>query len=347
MILAAGLGTRLYPLTCDRTKPAVPFLNKPIVAFSVEYLKLHGITDIVVNLHHQPDSVRRALGDGSQYGVNITYSYEPEILGTAGGLDKVRDFLSDDDFVVINGKLITDINLAEAIETHRNRGAIGTMVLRRNAKREHYSNVEIDTNGDIVRFAGFPEALPDTRSLQDEIKALRAVRMNKAGDHLVSVPAKEEDLSAPLMFASIHIMSPKIFNYIPRGVVSDSVRDTYPAAMADGKRVTSYIGRGYWYEFSTLRRYLDISLEFLHREGRANCLGTNSEIEPGALVTDCVLWNRVRVERDATLRRCIIGDDVVIPADTHMEDLVVVRADRVGDIERGTKSGDNIVVPIG
>src|SRR5258705_6800737 len=161
IILAAGLGTRLYPLTCDRTKPAVPFLNKPIVAFSVEYLKLHGITDIVVNLHHQPDSVRQALGDGSELGVKLTYSYEPEILGTAGGLDKVRDFLSDDDFVVINGKIITDINLAEAIETHRNRKAIATMVLRHNPKHEHYSNVEVDDKCDIVRFAGFPEPLPD------------------------------------------------------------------------------------------------------------------------------------------------------------------------------------------
>src|SRR5882724_1656681 len=161
MILAAGLGTRLYPLTCDRTKPAVPFLNKPIAAFSVEYLKQHGITDIVVNLHHQPDSVRQALGDGSEFGVKITYSYEPEILGTAGGLDKVRDFLSDDDFVVINGKLITDINLTEAIENHRKRQAIGTMVLRRNIKRERYSIVDVDDNGDIVRFAGFPKPMAD------------------------------------------------------------------------------------------------------------------------------------------------------------------------------------------
>jgi NDP-sugar pyrophosphorylase family protein len=186
--------------------------------------------------------------------------------------------------------------------------------------------------------------------LRDEIKALRTVRANQqvGADNPVHVPVEDdEDLSAPLMFASIHIMSPKIFDYIPRGVFSDSVKDTYPAAMADGQRVTSYIGRGYWYEFSTLRRYLDISLEFLRREGQNNSLGAGTAIEPGALVADCVLWNRVKIERDATLRRCIIGDDVVIPADTHMEDLVVVRADRVPNIERGTVFGDNIVVPIG
>src|SRR5581483_8021154 len=338
IILAAGLGTRLYPLTCDQTKPAVPFLNKPIVAYCVEYLKQHGISDIAVNLHHQPDSVKRALGDGSKFGVNITYSFEPEILGTAGALDKMRDFLSDDDFVVLNGKLVTDINLTEAIETHQKRNAIGTLILRRNNLRERYSIVEIGDNGDIKRFAGFPD--PQERNPQYEIIALRAARTGGSQE----IP---DDPTAPLMFASIHVMSPKIFDYIPRGVFSDSVKDSYPAAMAAGHRVTGYIGSGYWYEFSTLRRYLDISLESLRREGKGNSLGRDSVIEMGALVTDCVLWDRVKIERDAVLRRCIIGDDVVIPADTHLEDMVVVCGDCIPGIESGTRLGDNVVVPIG
>jgi NDP-sugar pyrophosphorylase family protein len=149
------------------------------------------------------------------------------------------------------------------------------------------------------------------------------------------------------MFASIHVMSPRIFDYIPRGIFSDSVKDSYPAAMAAGHRVTSYIGRGYWYEFSTLRRYLDISLEFLRREGTGNSLGHDSTIELGAMVTDCVLWDRVTIERDATLRRCIIGDDVVIPGGTHLEDMAVVRGEFLSDLQQGTRLGDNIVVPIG
>src|SRR5262249_48724670 len=150
--------------------------------------------------------------------------------------------------------------------------------------------VEVDDNGDIKRFAGFPE--PQERNIQYEINALRAVRTGGSQD----IP---DDSTAPLMFASIHVMSPRIFDYIPRGIFSDSIKDSYPAAMAAGHRVTSYVGAGYWYEFSTLRRYLDISLEFLRREGKGNSIGTDSVIELGALVTDSVLWDRVKIERDA------------------------------------------------
>src|ERR1700704_6207065 len=104
-ILAAGLGTRLWPLTEDRTKAAIPFLNRPLIAYSVEYLVKHGIREFIVNLHHQPDSIRRALGDGSKFGADIRYSFEPEIRGTSGALEPMRESLADDDFLVINGKI--------------------------------------------------------------------------------------------------------------------------------------------------------------------------------------------------------------------------------------------------
>src|SRR5262245_66464471 len=92
MILAAGFGTRLWPLTVGRTKPAIPFLNRPLIAYTIEYLKRYGVEDLIVNLHHEPDSVRASIGDGSSYGVRIAYSVEePEILGTSGALDLVRE----------------------------------------------------------------------------------------------------------------------------------------------------------------------------------------------------------------------------------------------------------------
>ena len=102
MILAAGFGTRLFPLTIDRTKPAIPFLGKPLVGYVAEYLASFGIKDVVVNLHHQPDSVIDALGDGTNFGVHIDYSREePKILGTAGALDNARQWLEDDTFLVV------------------------------------------------------------------------------------------------------------------------------------------------------------------------------------------------------------------------------------------------------
>src|SRR3712207_3484182 len=107
MILAAGFGTRLWPLTEDRTKPAVPFLGKPLVVYAAEYLRDHGVREVTVNLHHRPESVMRALGDGSALGMRVEYSQEEEILGTGGALDRVRDWLSGGDFAVVNGKIVT------------------------------------------------------------------------------------------------------------------------------------------------------------------------------------------------------------------------------------------------
>src|ERR687891_135045 len=119
MILAAGYGTRLWPLTIDRAKPAIPFMGRPLVGYVAEYLARYGFRDIVVNLHHSPESVREALGDGSRFGVRLHYVEEPEILGTSGALDNARSLLEGDTFVVVNGKIITDIDLTSAMNTHK------------------------------------------------------------------------------------------------------------------------------------------------------------------------------------------------------------------------------------
>ncbi len=325
MILAAGFGTRLWPLTIGRTKPAIPFLNRPLVAYTIEYLKRFGIGDLIINLHHEPDSVREQIGDGSDYGVRIRYSIEePEILGTSGALDRVRDQLSQETFVVINGKIITDIDLNAAIATHRNRKALATLVLLPNPKLERFSEVKITEDGRVAEFAGFLEAEnPQTRS------------------------------KSPLMFTGIHVLDPGIFDYIPRGVFSDSVRDVYPKAMAGGGLVAAHVAEGSWRELSTIERYLAISLEFLGREGRDVITDEGSEIEGGATVERSVLWKRVRVERGAKLTECIVGDDVRIPAGVEFKRAAIVRAGPAALDERPEKAlpaeliGDNLVVKFG
>ena len=149
MILAAGFGTRLFPLTIDRTKPAIPFLGKPLVGYVAEYIAKFGFKDVVVNLHHQPESVEKALGNGEEFGVKIHYTLEePKILGTAGALDNARHLLEDETFLIINGKIITDIDISAAIETHKKSGAIATMILKPNLKREKFT--EVLTEGNFV-----------------------------------------------------------------------------------------------------------------------------------------------------------------------------------------------------
>lgn len=320
MILAAGFGERLWPLTCDRTKPALPVLGKPLVGYVAEYLARYGVEDVIVNLHHHPESVRCALGDGSQFGVKLQYVHEPVILGTSGALDNAREFLEDDTFAVVNGKLITDLNLKAALHTHRQQEALATLVLLRNPKYERFSVVET-RDGLVNNFAGMPKP-------------------------------SSSDTEPPLMFTGIHILEPRIFEYIPRGVFSDTITDVYLPAMAKGERIAAHIAEGTWYELSTLRRYLDISLALLHRRGEDLYTGHNPSIDHEAEVHDAVLWNDVTVEKGAQVRRAVMGDGVRIRAGELVEDAVVVRAELVAGITPPAKalgghvSGDNFVVSL-
>ena len=319
MILAAGYGERLWPLTADRTKPALPVLGKPLVGYTAEYLAAFGITEVVVNLHHQPDSVRRSLGDGSQFGVTLEYVHEPVILGTSGALDNARTLLQDDTFVVVNGKLITDLDLKAALREHRERNALATLVLRPNPNFERFSFVELN-DGLVKRFAGMPSR--------------DAWQTNEA----------------PLMFTGIHIIDPRIFDYIPRGVFSDSVIDVYPQAIAKGERILGHVAEGRWYELSTMQRYLDISLALLRQGGSDVYAGQNSSIDSKANVHESILWDRVRVEPGASVRRSVLGDGVRIRSGESIEDAVIVRAEIVAGKKvpakalKGEVNGDNFVV---
>lgn len=322
MILAAGFGTRLWPLTIERTKPAIPFLHRPLIAYTIEYLTQYGITDIIINLHHEPESVREQIGDGSTYGVKIHYSLEePEILGTSGALDRVRDLLQDETFLVINGKIITNLDLASALHTHRSKQGIATLVMRPNPKREKFSQIIVDENGYYQGYTGFP-LTPDTQH------------------------------PTPLMFVGIHILEPQIFQYIPRAVFSDSIQDVYPKALAAGEHIAAHIGTGDWYELSTLARYLEISLEFMRRAGLSYTADEGCDIALTAQVTESVLWRNVRVGAGARIHQCVLADGVSIPAQANFERKVIVRADVALQEEipekatRGTVVGENYVVPI-
>ena len=331
-ILAAGFGTRLWPLTEDRTKAAIPFLNRPLIAYSVEYLASHGIRDIIVNLHHQPDSIRRALGDGSNFGVRITYSFEEEIRGTSGALDAVRESLLDDDFLVINGKIITNIDLGRAIAEHRSQKALATLVLRENVLREHFSIVEVDNRNWITRFAGFPDGVTS-----------QAVSAYAIGGPTSAITTNG---SVPLMFTGIQVLSPRIFDYIPRGCFSHSTIDVYPRAIAEGEPVIADISTGDWYEMSTLSRYLEASLRLRRESNRSIVAGEGCVIEDGASVEDAVLWNNVTVERGARVSNSVLAEGVRIPAGSEIQRAVVVRREAASQIERGEIAGENIIVPI-
>jgi NDP-sugar pyrophosphorylase family protein len=328
MILAAGFGTRLFPLTIDRTKPAIPFLGKPLVGYLAEYLAGHGFKDIVVNLHHQPDSVIEALGDGSAFGVKIEYTIEqPNILGTAGALDNARHLLQDEAFLIVNGKIITDIDIAAAVETHKKSGALATMVLKPNVKRERFTIVDT-VDGYIAGFGAMAQPLTE-----EEIRDT------------------EHEIVTPLMFTGIHIVEPRIFDFIPRGVFSDTVSDVYKPAMAKGEKIAAHVSEGDWYELSTIPRYLDISLAMM--KDSDVFAGANCHISPGASIRDSVLWDDISVADDVNLYRTIIADGVTIESGEHFENAAIVRADMVRNCEeipekalKGYIQGENYIVPL-
>jgi NDP-sugar pyrophosphorylase family protein len=374
MILAAGYGTRLWPLTIDRAKPAIPFMGRPLVGYVAEYLARYGFREIVVNLHHRPESVRAALGDGTRFGVRFHYVNEPTILGTGGALDNARALLEGDTFVVVNGKIATDINLDAALETHRRARALATLVLRLNDERGRYSVVRV-SGGLVNGFGGFPasdkaggaastaqkdEERPDEKrkggagekehegvAARDEVE-----HEGVAARELVGHEGGVEEASVPLMFTGIQVLDPRIFEFIPRGVFSHTVTDTYIPAIARGERIAAHVAEGSWYELSTVRRYLDTSVALMKGEGRSVEAGVGSLVEEGAEVSESVLWEGVRVESGARVRRAVLGAGVRVAAGEVIEDAAVVRAELARESERPEKGlrgefrGPNFVAPI-
>lgn len=327
MILAAGFGTRLFPLTIDRTKPAIPFLGKPLVGYVAEYIARFGITDLVVNLHHQPQSVIEALGDGTNFGVNIEYTIEkPKILGTAGALNFARKHLENDTFVIVNGKIISDIDISAAVESHKRSGAIATLVLKENHKREKFTVVH--TRDGMIDYFG-PHATPVTEAeLRDT----------------------EHEIVTPLMFTGIHILEPEVLDLIPKGY-SDTVTDIYIPYIKSGGKIATHIAEGEWFELSTIPRYLDISLAMM-KAGDVH-FGRNCVMAGAVSLKDSVIWDDVTIGDGATLYRTIIADGVTIEPGEHFENAAIVRADMVRGCSeipekalKGYIQGENYVVPL-
>lgn len=231
-VLAAGFGSRMAPLTDTIPKPLLPVGNVPLIGYALRLLAHHGITEVAVNLHHLGDKLREALGDGSAYGVEITYSEEEdEILGTGGGLKQMQDFLTET-FVVVNSDTVFNVDLATAIATHRESGALSTMVLRSDPRQDDFGLVEVDSSGRIRRILGQGES--------DE-------------------PLK------PYMFTGVHVMEPRFLDYIPAGLNTCVNRYAYPKALHNGDLLMGVISEEYWADVGTPARYLRANFDVLEQ----------------------------------------------------------------------------------
>jgi len=287
MLLAAGLGTRLLPLTLSRAKAAVPYRGRPLICHCLEALAAAGVEDVAINLHHLPDTVRAAVASGNANRTRVHYSHESRVLGTAGALNPVRAWLQEQPLLLINGKIVFDFGLRDALARHRQSGALATLVLVDRIAGEDFNPVFIDSEERVTGFAATPEerALPG------------------------------------FVFTGIHFLNPRIFEYVPTSGFADMVRDVYRPALLAGECIRAERVSGNWLEFSTLRRYLRLNLE-----AREPLIGQDSEIAATARLFDTVVWNRARIADGCELRNCVVADEVDLPEGTRISNAIIVPA---------------------
>src|SRR5918995_6411237 len=248
MILAAGLGTRLRPLTYVMPKPVAPVLNVPIVSRIAELLADHGFSDVVTNLSYLPEQIREVLGDGSDFGLRITYSEEAEPLGTAGGVGKVRDFLSEtDSFLIISGDGLTDIDLSamrEAHEANVEKGAIATLATKRVEDTSQFGVAITDADG---RIQGFQEKPDPAEALSDLANCGIYMFRREIFDHF---PPEDHK-------------SPAGDNDQPPGFV-DWALDVFPALLDGDIPFHSHEIDAYWNDIGSVGEFVQGNVDALH-----------------------------------------------------------------------------------
>jgi NDP-sugar pyrophosphorylase family protein len=308
MVLAAGLGTRMRPLSLLRAKPALPVLNRPLLRWTLERLAHHGVTDVVINLHHRPASVRRAVGDSRGLGLRVRYSHERTMLGTSGGPRRVRHFFGDEPFLLVNGDVVFDFDLTRLLSRHRAARARATLALKPNPDPRRYGPVVTGPDGLVRSLAGLPRKARGTVSL----------------------------------FTGVQVLDPALLDRLARGF-SSSVPDLYAPLVAEGERVLGVRMAGPWHDLGSPSLYLASQLELLARAGgrarvllgagariargarvRRSVIGPGAVIEAGAAVSSSVLWENVRVGEAARVHGCVVADRVVRPAGARLSGAAVL-----------------------
>lgn len=303
VIMAGGEGTRLRPLTCNKPKPMVPVANKPVMEHIIELLQEHSIKDIAVTLQYMPQVIKDYFGDGKDRNVNLQYFVEDKPLGTAGSVKNAEDFL-DETFIVISGDALTDVDIDKAVEFHRKKGAIATLVLKKVDIPLDYGVVVTNEEGRITKFLEKPswsEVFSDTVN------------------------------------TGIYILSPEIFSYFQKGIFYDFSRDLFPELLRDGKPMYGYVTENYWCDIGDLRAYNQANIDTLNKSVSVKIpyksakpgiwIGNSSRISESAVIhqpviigNNCVIGDNAVIGPD-----CIIGDFCVIDAGVSIKKSVIIR----------------------
>jgi len=232
IVLAAGLGTRLKPLTLRIPKPALPVGGLPILLYNLFLLKEAGVERITLNLHHRPEVIRKLLGSGEALGIQLRYSYEPKILGTAGGIAQALEGMEREPSFVMNGDILMDVDLKKVAAIHLQSKARATLVCVPKDRARVTSFVELDRRGRVWRIAGAPELARPRPKLRKTI------------------------------FSGVHLLDPALFDGYPLHRFGCVIRQVYQPALEMKERLEAYQHQGSWWDLGTLEelKWVDAAL---------------------------------------------------------------------------------------
>jgi mannose-1-phosphate guanylyltransferase/mannose-1-phosphate guanylyltransferase/phosphomannomutase len=297
MVLAAGLGTRLRPLTFEVSKPMVPVLDRPVMAHIVDLLDRHGFDERIANVHWFPEPIQQYFGD------RLAYRFEEELLGTAGGVRNCRDFFGDGSFLVISGDALTDIDLARFAARHRETGGIATLAVKRVPDTREYGVVVHDEAGRVLGFQEKPEP---------------------------------EDAKSDLGNCGIYIFEPEIFDHFPQEPFADWAQDVFPALLERDVPFHVHELDEYWNDIGSLeelragtfdalegRLHLDVTGEEIAPGLR---VGDGSALD-GVAMAEPPVWigENVSIGADVRLQGpLVVGDGAVIGEGAALRDTIVL-----------------------
>jgi len=294
MILAAGFGTRLRPLTDMKPKALMPVANKPILARNIEYLISHGITEIIVNAHHHQQQIVDYLRNGSSFGLKIEVKVEAEILGTGGGIKNTEGFWNKKPFLVINSDILTDINLVSVYQIHQTSGALVTLVLH---DCEPFNQVQVDDEWNITDIA-------------------------------------EVNMTGRLAFTGIHVIHPEVLSHIPQGIFSDIIECYRELIRQRKSVRASLVTGHYWRDIGSIASYLEANRElagnsFVIGPGCSvdssvkladwGVIGENSHLGKNVELQRSVLWNGVTVKEGVKVVDAVVTSGRVVDRDLRGE----------------------------
>lgn len=324
MIMAAGVGSRLMPLTMHIPKPMVPMANRPLMENIVTLLRQHGISSIIANLHSHPGYITDYFGAGENWDVGMYYSHEESLLGTAGGVKNCQWFL-DDTFVVISGDALTDINLSSLVEEHRKNGAIATIALKPVQEVEQFGVVVCESSGQIKCF-------------QEK-------------------PSRKEALSN-LVNTGIYVFEPEIFQYIPPRQFYDFGKQVFPNLVKSGAPFYGVTVGDYWCDVGSLQTYREAHRDILM--GKVNItaagyihegdnggrlllgkgvtigkdvvfsgvvvIGDHCQIEDNAMISNSIIWDSSVIGKQDRIEHAIIGSGCVIGQEASIQPRSVINS---------------------